>query len=236
MDAALHRKRRRREVSAALLWSVVPSSRERDPGRHRVTPAANDGSVRGVVLDVEGTTTPASFVYDVLFPYARSRLLAFLETHAGDAEIQVAIRRLAGEWPDDATSDRSVPLWSCDATDIVSLSHYLEWLMDRDRKSTGLKIIQGEIWRGGFESGALVGEVYPDVKPALERWRAADRTIAIYSSGSATAQRLLFGHSTSGDLTPFIDHYFDTTVGPKRSPDSYVAIARTLEIPASALL
>src|SRR5215831_12707123 len=236
MDAALHRKRRRREVSAALLWSVVPSSRERDPGRHRVTPAANDGSVRGVVLDVEGTTTPASFVYDVLFPYARSRLLAFLETHAGDAEIQVAIRRLAGEWPDDATSDRSVPLWSGDATDIVSLSNYLEWLMDRDRKSTGLKIVQGEIWRGGFESGALRGAVYPDVKPALERWRGAHRTVAIYSSGSSAAQRLLFGHSTAGDLTPLIDWHFDTTTGPKRSAESYSAIARALALPTETLL
>lgn len=108
--------------------------------------------------------------------------------------------------------------------------------MDRDRKSTGLKIIQGEIWRGGFESGALRGEVYRDVKPALERWRAENLVISIYSSGSATAQRLLFGHSTAGDLTPLIARHFDTTVGPKRSAESYAMIARTLEIPTNALL
>jgi enolase-phosphatase E1 len=102
--------------------------------------------------------------------------------------------------------------------------------MERDRKSTGLKIIQGEIWRGGFESGALRGEVYPDVKPALARWRAAQRTVAIYSSGSAAAQRLLFGYSTAGDLTPLIDRHFDTTSGPKLSADSYALIARELEL------
>jgi enolase-phosphatase E1 len=200
-----------------------------------VTPPADGDAVRGVVLDIEGTTTPASFVYDVLFPYARARLREFLAVHAEAPVVRNALRFLAAEWPRDAASDRKAPRLSPDS-DLAAASHYLEWLMDRDRKSTGLKIIQGEIWRGGFESGVLVGEVYPDVKPALERWRAAGRAIAIYSSGSVTAQQLLFGHSTAGDLTPLIDHYFDTTVGPKRSPDSYAAIARTLDIPASELL
>jgi enolase-phosphatase E1 len=199
-----------------------------------VTPPAGGDAVRGVVLDIEGTTTPVSFVYDVLFPYARARLREFLAVHAGDQVVRNALRLLAAEWSSDA-SDRKAPRASPDS-DLAAASHYLEWLMDRDRKSTGLKIIQGEIWRGGFESGALVGEVYPDVKPALERWRAAGRRVAIYSSGSTTAQRLLFSHSTVGDLTPLFDHYFDTTTGPKRSPDSYAAIARTLDIPASDLL
>src|SRR5262249_8911698 len=185
---------------------------------------------------VEGTTTPVSFVYDVLFPYARERLSAFLQAHAGEAEIQGAMQRLADEWSNDADSDSSVPPWSGDATDIVSLSNYLEWLMDRDRKSTGLKIVQSEIWRGGFESGALRGAVYPDVKPALERWRDAHQTVAIYSSGSAAAQRLLFEHSTAGDLTPLIDWHFDTTTKPKRSAESYSAIAHALALPADTLL
>lgn len=201
-----------------------------------MTPAENDGAVRGVVLDVEGTTTPVSFVYDVLFPYARARLRAFLQANAGDAEVQGAIRRLAAEWSDDVGSDSTVPPWSGDGSDLGSLSRYLEWLMDRDRKSTGLKIVQGEIWRDGFENGTLCGEVYPDVKPALERWRADNRTVAIYSSGSAAAQRLLFGHSTAGDLMPLIDRNFDTTTGPKRSAESYVVIARELALPAAALL
>ncbi len=33
---------------------------------------------RGVLLDVEGTTSSVSFVYDVLFPYARRELADFL--------------------------------------------------------------------------------------------------------------------------------------------------------------
>ncbi len=193
-------------------------------------PADDIGAVRGVVLDIEGTTTPVSFVYDVLFPYARERLGEFLSAHANDAVVRDALRRLESEWLAD-TEGSAVPPF-----DLVSAKHYLEWLMDRDRKSTALKVIQGEIWRGGFETGVLRGDVYPDVKPALERWRAAGRTIAIYSSGSSAAQRLLFRHSTRGDLTPLLDAYFDTTVGPKRSTESYVAIASGLQLRANELL
>lgn len=195
--------------------------------------ARDTDAVRGVVLDIEGTTTPVSFVYEILFPYARERLGEFLSLHRNDAVVREALARLAPEWSVDAEAHRE-PLR--EPTDLESAEHYLKWLMDRDRKSTALKVIQGEIWRGGFESGVLRGDVYADVQPALERWRTAGRTIAIYSSGSAAAQRLLFGHSSRGDLTPLIDAYFDTKIGAKRSTDSYSAIARALELPANDLL
>jgi enolase-phosphatase E1 len=101
--------------------------------------------------------------------------------------------------------------------------------MDQDRKSTGLKSLQGKIWEEGYRSGELKGEVYPDVLPALERWRAQGIDIAIFSSGSVQAQRSLFGNSVAGDLTRFIKAYFDTTTGPKREPESYALIAAALE-------
>jgi enolase-phosphatase E1 len=199
-----------------------------------VTAAANDTAVRAVVLDIEGTTTPVSFVYDVLFPYARARLREFLSAHGNDGVVRDALSLLAAEWVEDTEARGQIPRAARD--DTFGSVGYLEWLMDRDRKSTALKIIQGEIWRGGFESGTLRGEVYPDVKPALERWRRTGRRLVIYSSGSAAAQRLLFGHSTAGDLTPLFERYFDTTVGAKRSVDSYAAIARALDVPANAIL
>ena len=101
--------------------------------------------------------------------------------------------------------------------------------MDRDRKSTGLKSLQGRIWEDGYRSGDLKGEVYPDVLPALERWRRQGIDIAIFSSGSVQAQRSLFRNSVAGDLTRFIRAYFDTTTGPKREPESYTRIAAALE-------
>jgi enolase-phosphatase E1 len=101
--------------------------------------------------------------------------------------------------------------------------------MDQDRKSTGLKSLQGKIWEEGYRSGELKGEVYPDVLPALERWGKQGIDIAIFSSGSVQAQRSLFRNSVAGDLTRFIRAYFDTTTGPKREPESYARIAAALE-------
>ena len=100
--------------------------------------------------------------------------------------------------------------------------------MDQDRKSTGLKSLQGKIWDEGYRSGELRGEVYPDVPVAFERWRRQRLEIAIFSSGSVQAQQLLFRNTASGDLTRFIRAYFDTTTGPKRDAESYGRIAAAL--------
>ena len=108
--------------------------------------------------------------------------------------------------------------------------------MDRDRKSTGLKSLQGKIWEEGYRTNDLRGEVYPDVPPALERWRRQGVDVAIFSSGSVQAQRSLFRNTTAGDLTRFIRAYFDTTIGPKREPGSYARIAAALERAPSEVL
>ena len=178
-----------------------------------------------MLLDVEGTTTAVSFVYDVLFPYARTGLEPYLSAHAGDREVQSDLRALRAERTRETSP--GAPRWD-DADEIASAIAYAAWLMDRDRKSTALKSLQGRIWEGGFRAGALRAHVYPDVRPAFTRWRDQGRRIAIFSSGSVLAQRLLFAHTTEGDLTPMIDGYFDTTTGPKREGVSYARIAAAL--------
>jgi len=112
--------------------------------------------------------------------------------------------------------------------EIVSAAKYVRHLIAQDRKVTPLKALQGKVWEKGYRSGSLHGEVYEDVPRAFARWRAAGKRIAIFSSGSVLAQKLLFGHSNAGDLTKYVDAFFDTTTGPKREPKSYSAIAEAL--------
>ena len=176
-----------------------------------------------VLLDIEGTTTPMAFVYDVLFPFARTGLEGYLRQRARDPQLRETLGPLRAEWQEDAQRGEAPPAW--DERAPMSAAAYLFWLMDRDRKSPTLKRIQGEIWETGFRAGTLRGEMFPDVAPALARWRESRVDVAIYSSGSVLAQRLMFGASTAGDLTPFISSFFDTAVGPKRSPESYRRIA-----------
>ncbi len=193
-------------------------------------------AVRAVLLDIEGTTTPVAFVYEVLFPFARAHLREYLQEHAGGEALHDddVFQKLRGEWRDDVAAREDPPEWREDSP--VSAAAYLDWLMDRDRKSPALKLLQGRIWEGGYRSGALKGSVFPDVRPAFERWQASRVEIAIYSSGSVLAQRLLFGATADGDLTPFISEFFDTAVGAKTSPDSYRRIAGGLNLDAAHVL
>jgi enolase-phosphatase E1 len=196
--------------------------------------------IRALVLDIEGTTTPVAFVYDVLFPYARSHVAAYLRRAGTSEACRRAVTRLEQERASEpGTHGESPPadtLFSGADMRLDEVVRYVNWLMDRDRKSPGLKALQGLIWQDGFGNGELRGEVYPDVVPAFERWRAHGRTVSIYSSGSVLAQRLLFGSTNAGDLTRFIVEYFDTGVGAKTSADSYHVIAGRLHETPGAIL
>ncbi len=149
----------------------------------------------------------------------------FLRRNRSDSGVRADIARLKAEHSAEA-ADPAPPPWNDDP---IAVTAYVHWLMDRDRKSTGLKSLQGKIWDEGYRVGELRGEVYPDVPPALERWRRQGIDVAIFSSGSIQAQRSLFQSTAGGDLTRYIRDYFDTTTGPKTAPESYGSIARVLQ-------
>src|SRR5579885_1396892 len=195
-----------------------------------------ESPIRVLLLDVEGTTTSVDFVYKTLFPYARKKMKSFIERNYGTAALSEEIDLLAREHAAEKESNR--PRWRDGSRrdEIDSIVDYALWLMDRDRKSTALKAIQGKIWKEGFEAGEIRSHVYPDVLRAFERWRQSGREVCIFSSGSVLAQKLLFAHTAEGDLTPLIRSYFDTTTGPKRESASYRRIAEWMHQPAASIL
>lgn len=177
--------------------------------------------VRGVLLDIEGTTTPISFVHEVLFSYARAHVREFLAADIDSDEVRRDIGLLCEENALDVSESR----YPASLSDIESVATYVEWLIASDRKSTGLKSLQGKIWRQGYFDGSLKSQVFPDVPPAMKRWHEAGMKISIFSSGSVLAQKLLFAYTEAGDLTKYISDYFDTNVGRKGEAESYRKIA-----------
>ena len=161
---------------------------------------------RAVVTDIEGTTTPISFVKEILFPYARARMAEFVASHPNDPAVAEA-RTLAG------------------GSDVVA--SLVRWI-DEDRKIGPLKAIQGAIWDDGYRSGTIKAPVYPDAARALRDWHAAGIALYVYSSGSIAAQKLLFGHSDQGDLTGLFSGWFDLTTGSKLESESYRKIAAAI--------
>jgi enolase-phosphatase E1 len=193
-------------------------------------------AIKLYLLDVEGTTSPVSLVYEQLFPFARRHLSDFLLETVEDPEVVADLKLLAEEYEHE--TDPEAPKLVVEPGERFYADDgaiYLKWLMDKDRKSTALKSIQGKIWKFGFMSEQLTGTMFPDVADALRRWNETAK-VAIYSSGSVEAQQLLFRYSSDGDLTGLITSYFDTRVGAKTSPDSYRAIAEAMHVAPEEVL
>jgi enolase-phosphatase E1 len=180
-------------------------------------------AARAIVTDVEGTTSAIAFVKDVLFPYAGAHLDAYVADHRHDAAVAQAVH------------DAAVAAHEPGASDARVLEHLHAW-MRADRKLTPLKTLQGLIWAEGYARGDLLGHVYADVPPALRAWHAAGVALYVYSSGSIQAQQVLFAHTFAGDLRSLFAGHFDTTIGAKREPASYAAIAAQTRIAPAKLL
>jgi len=167
-----------------------------------------------ILTDIEGTTSSISFVRDVLFPYARDALPGFVREHGRDPEVR--------RWLDQVAAEHGAV-----CSDDVLVEVLQGWI-DQDRKHTALKALQGLVWQAGYREGDFTAPLYPDVAPALRAWHAAGHPLAVYSSGSVPAQKLLFSHTDAGDLSGLFCAYFDTTSGHKRNADSYRLIADAL--------
>lgn len=180
-------------------------------------------TIRAIVTDIEGTTSSIDFVHQTLFPYAKQHLRRYLHQHANSPNVAAQIAAAAA-------------LEGCNFGTIDDAADVLERWIAEDRKATPLKDLQGLIWAEGYAAGELSGHVYADTPVFLRQWHAAGKALYVYSSGSEAAQKLIFGHSDAGDLTPLFSGYFDTRIGMKREAASYRTILERIRLPGAAVL
>ena len=180
-------------------------------------------TIRAILTDIEGTTSSISFVKDVLFPYARKHMPAFVETHADKPYVQ--------HWLAEAAKEAGFV--SASQQEIIEL---LQRWIDEDRKATPLKALQGMIWEEGYRSGEYRAHIYPEVAEKLREWKARNVDLYVYSSGSVQAQKLFFAHTEAGDLTSLFTGYFDTEIGAKRDVASYRSILGVIGRPGKNVL
>jgi enolase-phosphatase E1 len=183
-------------------------------------------TIRSVLMDIEGTIVPIAFVREVLFPYAQRRIATFLNERREDQ----AVRHWANLCLETVVQEEGVsPAYD-------ELPNILHRWIEQDRKHTGLKALQGMIWEEGYRTRAFAPTLYDDVYSSLIAWQVKGLQLALYSSGSEQAQRLLLAHTTEGNLTSLFTHFFDTRVGSKMDPQSYRRIAQLMALPADAIL
>jgi enolase-phosphatase E1 len=183
---------------------------------------------RGILLDIEGTTSSIAFVYEVLFPFAREYLEDYLRQHWDDLAVERAREQIGRDTGSTFPTDLERGL--------APLVSEVNRLMDADVKATGLKELQGLIWQQGYLGGLLTSHVYPDVEPALRQWVKLGLDIRVYSSGSVGAQRLFFAHTEAGNLLRLLRGHYDTTTGAKRDPESYRKIAADMALSPNQVL
>ena len=184
-----------------------------------------------LLLDIEGTTCPVSFVSDVLFPFAKPELSHNIKRNWNKRTRNKSIQEAKKEWLNDQSPDRSQikqQVTQGETHEIDGLIQYLKHLISIDKKSTALKDLQGEIWEQGYNNGELKSQLFPEAAECLRQWHKQNLTLSVYSSGSIQAQKLLYKHSSNGDLEDLFSHWFDTHTGPKKSTESYTAIAQQL--------
>jgi enolase-phosphatase E1 len=193
----------------------------------------NNSPIRGILLDIEGTTSSISFVYDKMFPYVRENLVSFLDGNWENSDVQECLPLLAVD-----LGEPDVEKWLGENADQGKgkAAQGVIQLMDGDVKATGLKQLQGLIWKNGFHSGQLVAHLFEDVAPAIAAWNDAGIDVRIYSSGSIAAQKLFFGHCVAGDLLDQFKGHYDTTTGPKKESESYEKIAGDFSLSPSDVL
>ena len=184
-----------------------------------------------LLLDIEGTTCPVSFVSDILFPFAKQEISQYIRLHWDTNNGSSAIQEAKNEWSNDQSSEsmqlkKQVNLAQIDEAE--GLIQYLQHMISIDKKSTALKDLQGKIWEHGYNKGELKSELFPETAECLRQWHEQKLTLSVYSSGSIHAQKLLYRHSSEGNLEALFSHWFDTHTGPKKSLRSYTTIAHQL--------
>ena len=179
--------------------------------------------IAGIVIDIEGTTSPTSSVREGLYDYTRRNLGQWLADNLGGAaDLVIAeTRELAGQ------SDAG----PAEVTEI--LCHWL----DSDVKAEPLKTAQGLICAEGFRSGVLHGEFFDDVPPALAAWHGRGIVLYVFSSGSVRNQQDWFANARGGELASLISGWFDlATAGAKRERSSYETIAKAIGLASERIL
>jgi 2,3-diketo-5-methylthio-1-phosphopentane phosphatase len=186
-----------------------------------------------LLLDIEGCTTSIAFVKQQLFPYVVEHVETYLDS--------IPPQQLRDYHSSLLQDLQKLPVKHACHTMVVdctphSIGNLVKTMVSYDVKATGLKALQGDMWKAGYHDGSIQGHVYPDFKPMLEWCRSQEVKVYIYSSGSIAAQKLLFGHSVEGNLNNYLSGYFDTTSGSKREAVSYVTIAKSIGMKPSDIV
>ncbi|RMA97228.1 acireductone synthase [Hydrogenothermus marinus] len=175
--------------------------------------------IKAILLDIEGTVSPISFVKDVMFPYSMEKMENYIKNNKEKVKhILDKVREIEGKNLTDEEVIKTLKRW-----------------IDEDKKIDPLKEIQGYIWKEGFETGKLKAPIYKDAYEKMKQWKDKYK-LYIYSSGSVNAQKLFFSYTEYGNILDWFSGHFDLKIGSKKEKSSYEKIAKEIGLKPEKIL
>ena len=95
--------------------------------------------VTHLLLDIEGTTCPVSYVSKILFPYASNSVDQYLQSNGQNAEVKALIEAISHSWQTDADASAAGLAFNPKA----EITAYIKWLIQNDRKLIPPEAIAG---------------------------------------------------------------------------------------------
>lgn len=181
------------------------------------------GTVRAVLLDIEGTVSSPCFFKNILRPYAEAHFREYISSHLSDPEVDQAFEQ--------ARQMTGGPFANTDAV-LKTLENWFH----QGKKAKPLSLLLTKVWEHGYTQGEIQGHLYRDAYLNLRAWRMRGIPLYVYSSKCEAEQRLLLFYSMYGNIITYFEQFFDGSIGKKTERSSYLAVAEAMELEPSQIL
>ncbi|XP_013397492.2 enolase-phosphatase E1 [Lingula anatina] len=192
-------------------------------------------NVKVLLLDVEGTTSPISFMKNEVNQYVTENIQEYLTKNWESEELQNVITSLREQAQQDkeAGTEGVVEVKAADDPQeevIASITENLKWQMSQEKATTAACQLQSQILREAFKMEKMKGKLFDDVVPALKEVATDSRQVYLFSTTSMDVQKLLFTYSAQGDNSKCLSGFFDSKVGAKTEMESYKNIINDIGV------
>jgi len=166
---------------------------------------------KAICFDLHGTAIKWSFSHKVLIPYLKQYAKYYAETNFESSECQNLIERLRRGH--DTTGGPTIPPKTATKEEICAgIDAYVNHCTDNFLESEGIILYRFAVWFDGFTEKRIVTPMYGDVGTRFNKWRFNLKAkIYVVSNGWSAATKKFLQFTSQGDLSHFIEGYYDSS-------------------------
>lgn len=188
---------------------------------------------QAILLDFHGTISERHWEDKVIFPYVKRAMNSFLRENRTSEPVQRCLAGLKNEsfeqrfrhkYEDAPIINDQVESEEMDPNETADqMSDFLLWQINNKKETKDTQIVERLVWEDGFRRKQISTPLYDDVMPCVRSWHEKyGCLIYIISSVDSDTLKLLFEHTTAGNLDQYITGYVGSRkLGDKMITDTY---------------